>query len=308
MDEIIRLEGLTKVYKKTPVVDSFNISIKKGHIYGLIGPNGAGKTTIMKMMAGLVEPTEGTIELFGSKENIQRSRSRMSFMIEAPYLDGSMTARENMELIRYTRGVADKNRIKEILEFVGLDKEDKKKAKKFSLGMKQRLGLGMALLSSPEIMILDEPINGLDPQGIVEIRHLLRKLCDESGVTILISSHILSELAELCDDFAIIDKGKLIEDLSKEELKQKCMNYLSVSTDDNNRLTTVLEQNLGIKGYKVFPDDEVRIYEGIEDIVRISKGITDSGLVLTRLAQEGESLEEFYLSRVSADEDAKGVR
>lgn len=167
-----------------------NLEVKKGHIYGLIGPNGAGKTTIMRMLAGLTERTEGEIELFGERKNLDAYRNRVSFMIEAPYLDGGMTAEENMTYVGFVRGVTDKKRRKELLEFVGLCDVGKKPVDKFSLGMKQRLGIAMALLSEPEVMVLDEPINGLDPEGIVEIRELLRKLCEERGITILISSQM----------------------------------------------------------------------------------------------------------------------
>ncbi len=299
MDNILQVKGLTKIYGANKVVDNFSLAIEKGHIYGLIGPNGAGKTTIMKMIAGTCMPTVGSIALFGSEEDIDEKRSRASFMIEAPYLDGSMTARQNMEYIRYLRGVAKKERIDEVLEFVGLANTGAKKAKHFSLGMRQRLGIGMALLPSPEIMILDEPVNGLDPEGIVEVRNMLKKLCEEDGITILISSHLLSELSELCTDFTIIDKGKLIECISKEELEQKCRNYISVAVNDINRLATIIEQELGVKEYKVVDNNEIRIYERLDELETVSKTITDCGLILTKLNTESENLEEYYLSKVT---------
>lgn len=300
MDNILQVKGLTKIYGENKVVDNFNLTIEKGHIYGLIGPNGAGKTTIMKMIAGTCMPTSGSIALFGSEADIDEKRSRASFMIEAPYLDGSMTARQNMEYIRYLRGVAKEERIDEVLEFVGLANTGAKKAKHFSLGMRQRLGIGMALLPSPEIMILDEPVNGLDPEGIVEVRNMLKKLCEENGITILISSHLLSELSELCTDFTIIDKGKLIECISKEELEQKCRSYISVAANDINRLATVIEQELGIREYKVVENNEIRIYERLNELETVSKTITDSGLILKKLNTEGENLEEYYLSKVTS--------
>lgn len=300
MEHVIKLEGLTKVYGNHKVVDNFHLTVERGHIYGLIGPNGAGKTTIMKMIAGTCMPDAGSIALFGDTKKIEDKRKRASFMIEAPYLDGSMTARQNMEYIRYLRGVAKKEWIDEILEFVGLSNTGKKKAKYFSLGMRQRLGIGMALLPSPEIMILDEPVNGLDPEGIVEVRNMLKKLCEEDGITILISSHLLSELSELCTDFTIIDKGQLIECISKEKLEQKCRNYISVAANDINRLATVVEQELGIQEYKVVENNEIRIYERLDELETISKIITENGLILTKLNTEGENLEEYYLSKVTA--------
>lgn len=294
----LQINNLTKSYKKKKVVNDFHLEVKKGHIYGLIGPNGAGKTTIMKMIAGLVQPDNGEIKLFGENKDLDEKRQRISFMIEIPYLDGSMTARQNMECIRYIRGVADEKRIDEILELVGLKDAGNKKVKLFSLGMKQRLGIGMALLPSPEIMILDEPVNGLDPEGIVDVRNILKKLCIEEGITILISSHLLSELSELCTDFAFINQGRLVECLSAEELESKCRNYLAVRTDDISKTIMVLEQELNVKDYQVIEQEELHLYEGLDAIESISKTITSKGLVITKFVLEGESLEAYYLSKI----------
>ncbi len=298
---ILKIENLSKSYGKVKVVDDFNMTVEPGHIYGLIGPNGAGKTTIMKILAGLVLPDEGKITMFGESENLDRARTRSGFMIEAPYLDPSMTARQNMEYMRILRGVADRNRIGELLEFVGLANTGKKIVRRFSLGMKQRLGIAMALLASPELIVLDEPVNGLDPEGIVEIRNMLTKLAAEQGIPIIISSHLLAELSELCTDFTILDKGKLVESLTREELENKCRSYIAVKTDNVHILTTVVEQKLGIREYKILENDEMHIYEKIDDIETISRTITDAGLTITRLNPEGESLEQYYLSKVSSD-------
>ena len=301
MEDILQLERLTKRYgkKKTAVIDNFDLTIKKGRIYGLIGPNGAGKTTIMKMIAGLTAPTSGTIKIFGDSKNLEESRSRMSFMLEAPYLDGSMTAKQNMQYIRYIRGVAKEERIKEVLEYVGLADTGKKPVKQFSLGMKQRLGIGMALLPSPEIMILDEPVNGLDPEGIVDVRNMLRTLCMEAGITILISSHLLSELSELCTDFVIINHGKLVECFSDEELAERCRSFLTIKTNNVDKTAAVLEQKLHVTEYKVVEKEEIRLFTYLDEVELVSKTITDSGLILTKLVLEGENLEEYYLSKVS---------
>lgn len=301
MEEILQLERLTKIYGKAAAIDNFDLTVEKGHIYGLIGPNGAGKTTIMKMIAGLTAPTSGTIKIFGDSKNLDESRSRMSFLIEAPYLDKSMTAQENMQYIRYMRGVARKERIDEVLEFVGLADVGKKKVGQFSLGMKQRLGIGMALLSSPEIIILDEPVNGLDPEGIVDVRNMLKKLCMEENRTILISSHLLSELSELCTDFVIINRGKLVESFSDVELAEKCRSFLTIKTNDIDRTAAVLEQELHVTDYKVVDKEEIRLFSHLEEVERVSKTITDSGLILTKLVLEGENLEEYYLSKVSQE-------
>lgn len=301
MKYVLQTKNLTKIYDKTKVkvVNNFNLSMKRGHIYGLIGPNGAGKTTIMKMLAGIIMPDDGSIELFGNSNNLNKERSRMSFMIEMPYIDGSMNARQNMQYIRYIRGVADEKRIDEVLELVGLMDTRDKKAKLFSLGMKQRLGIGMSLLPSPEIMVLDEPVNGLDPEGIVDVRNILKKLCEEQGITILISSHLLSELSELCTDYIIINKGVLVENMSAEELDKKCRTYISVKTNDIERTAAILEQKAGITKYKVIENNEIHIYERLRDIEFISETITDNNLIITKLNTEGENLEQYYLSKVA---------
>lgn len=303
MEPILEVKNLTKVYKKVPVVDNVSFSLQKGHIYGLIGPNGAGKTTIMKMLAGLTAQGSGEISFFGSTKNLDESRDRMSFMIEAPYLDGQMTARQNLEYIRYVRGVADKNRIDEVLDFVGLADVGKKQVGKFSLGMKQRLGIGMALLSEPEIMVLDEPVNGLDPEGIIDVRKMLLKLCEEDGKTILISSHLLAELSELCTDFLLIRKGKIVEEFSAEELETKCRNHLTLRTNRLDETAAFLENELGIREYKAVHGEELHVFEKLNELEKVSKAITDNGFIITKFVVEGENLEEYYMSKVGDENE-----
>ena len=298
MEYIIRTENLTKQYGKQIVADRVNLEVQKGHIYGLIGPNGAGKTTVMRMLAGLTECTGGEIELFGERKNLDAHRNRFSFMIEAPYLDGGMTAEENMTYAGYVRGVTDKKRWKELLTFVGLGDVGKKPVDKFSLGMRQRLGIAMALLSAPEVMILDEPINGLDPEGIVEVRELLRKLCEEQGITILISSHILSELASLCTDFVIINKGRIIENLSAEELQDKCRQYIAIQTDNTERTAQLLKSMWGDSAQMSASGEEIRLYVWPEDALSVSKTITENGFVITKFVTVAEELEQYYLAKV----------
>lgn len=297
MDYIMELDGLSKSYGGKKVVDSFSLKMQKGHIYGLIGPNGAGKTTVMKMMAGLTGADAGTMRFFGS-EDLDGMRDRISFLIEEPYMDLDMTARQNMEYMRFLRGIPDRDRVDELLRFVGLEDTGKKVAGKFSLGMRQRLGLAMAMLPGPEIMVLDEPINGLDPEGIIDIRNMLRELVSRNHTTILISSHILKELSELCTDYAIIRQGKLVEELSQEELLQKTNTRLALRTDDIAHTATVLEEQLNIHDYKITHDQEILIYERLEDLVQISKTVTESGRIITRFNLEGESLEEYYIGKV----------
>ena len=295
---VLETKGLKKKYGKSTVIDNFSFKVEKGHICGLIGPNGAGKTTIMKIMAGLTKSNGGSLELFGTGKDLDRNRRRISFLIENPMLDINMSAYKNMEYIKYLKGIPTSEKIDEVLEFVGLGDAKDKKVKKFSLGMRQRLAIGMAILSKPEILILDEPVNGLDPEGIVDVRKMIKRLVHEEEVTVLISSHILSELSELCTDYAIINHGCLVESITSEELQIKCENHITLKTDDINRTATILEGKLGISKYKVFRDEEVHIFEKLDDISVISRAITDSGLTILKLVEEGASLEEYYLSKV----------
>lgn len=297
-NSVITMRGLSKSYKKQEVLHNFSLTVQQGHICGLIGPNGAGKTTIMKILAGLMFQPEGELEFFGSSNDLDDSRARMSFMIEQPIISDRMTARENLKYIRYLRGYPDEKRIDEILDIIGLSDTCKKKANKFSLGMKQRLGIGMALLPKPEIMVLDEPVNGLDPEGIVEVRQLIKRMQEEWGVTVLISSHLLSELSELCTDFSIISHGELIENLSREELLVKCRGHIALRTDDINRTAAVLEDKLSVHDYKVIHGEEIHIFEHLGEVWHISKTLTDSGVVITKLNEEGQNLEDYYLEKV----------
>ena len=297
-DSVITMNNITKRFKKAEVVKNFSLDVRKGSITGLIGPNGAGKTTIMKILAGLMFQTSGELSFYGSRDDLDLNRRRMSFMIEAPIVDYNMTAYENLNYIRYIRGYPDEKRINELLDTVGLSDTGKKKAMKFSLGMRQRLGIAMALLTKPEVLVLDEPVNGLDPEGIVDVRHLLQRLTEEQGVTILISSHLLSELSELCTDFSIINKGELIENLSLEELQDKCKSHISVRTNNIEKTAAILEEKLSIGNYKVMHSGEIEIYEQLDAVERISKTITDNGCVITKLCESGRSLEDYYLEKV----------
>ena len=220
MNNYIETKALSKKYGSFEAVKDMNIHIKKGDIYGLIGPNGAGKTTLMKMLVGLATPSGGLIIAERGEDYLKH----VGCLIESPGIYGNMTAFDNMKLKAKAIGHYDKEEILSILDFVGLSGDPKKKAGKFSLGMKQRLGIGMALIGNPEFLILDEPINGLDPQGIMEMRKLLRSLCDEKGMTIMISSHILGELQKVANEFGIISGGQMVMEVSADELKNSYAN------------------------------------------------------------------------------------
>ncbi|MDO5559733.1 MAG: ATP-binding cassette domain-containing protein [Oscillospiraceae bacterium] len=299
---VININRISKSYGKTTVVDNFSLNIEKGHICGLIGPNGAGKTTIMKILAGLIFQSEGELSFFDSGD-LDSHRSRMSFMIEAPIVDPQMNAYDNLAYLSFVRGYPDIRRIGEVLDLVGLNNTGKKKCEKYSLGMRQRLGIALALLTKPEVLVLDEPVNGLDPEGIVEIRHILKRLSEEHSVTILISSHMLSELSELCTDFSIISHGRLIENISAPELMFKCRSHISLKTTDINRTSALLENKLSIHDYKVLHGEEIKIPGHLDQIEKISKAITDNGLVITRICEEGKNLEDYYLEKAGGSND-----
>lgn len=293
---ILRTNGLTKTYKKHHAVNKVNLSIRKGDIYGFIGQNGAGKSTMLRLVTGLAFPTEGTMELFGTdaKAGLNEAQKRMGAIIESPALFLDMTAEENLEVHRRQKGIPGKDCIKETLELVDLTDTGNKKVKNFSLGMKQRLGLAVALLSDPEFLILDEPTNGLDPIGIVELRELIQKLNREKGLTVLISSHILGELYQLATTYGIIHEGRLIEELSLQELDEKCRQHLKIKVDNVTKAAAVLEEDLGLTNFEVMPDGTINLYQYLDDVRTVSKKLTDSGLVIEHLARTGDSLESYF--------------
>lgn len=297
---IIDAKNLDKQYMKQKAVDDASFQIKEGMICGLIGPNGAGKTTIMKMLGGLALPTGGSLEIYGASDEkgLAHARSRMSFMIETPYAKEKLSARENLEKQRLQKGIPDKKRIDEVLEIVGLSDVGKKPVKNFSLGMRQRLGIANALMTKPEIMVLDEPVNGLDPEGIVEIRELLLKLNREEHITILISSHILSELSLLCTDYLFINKGKLLQAVSADELKKLCREYYRISTDNNSLAAAILENKLGITQFDVDKDGSIRLYEQLDNMYTVSKTLFENGVVPVVLHINEAKLEQYYMNMV----------
>ncbi len=300
---IVNVNNLTKKFGKNTVLDDVSFKIKEGSIVGLIGPNGAGKTTIMKTLGGLIYPTSGSVELYGASDEkgLNKARSRMSFMIETPYEKGDMNARTNLEKQRIQKGIPDKKRVDEVLEFVGLGDVGKKKVKNFSLGMRQRLGLANAILGKPELMVLDEPINGLDPEGIVEIREMFRTFNKEDKVTLVISSHILSELSQICTDYIFINGGKIRGVFTAEELEAQCSEYYHIDTDDNEKASVILGDKLGIKKLEVMDDGTIRIYDGLDRIREVSKTLYDNGVIPVLLAKNEMNLEDYYMKMVEKD-------
>ena len=276
MDYVLRTEGVSKQYGKHKVVDNVSMHVRKGDIYGFIGKNGAGKTTFMRMVSGLAAPAEGTIELFGSQE-LEQQRVRIGSLIEKPGAFGNMTARENMEVVRRKLGITEKTAIDGILEFVHLSQTGKKKVKHFSMGMKQRLGIAIALFSNPDFLILDEPINGLDPAGIKEVRDLLLKLNQERQITILISSHILGELSKIATRYGIIKDGALVEEFDAQELEVRCKRCQKVVVDDTGRAAAILE-GCNITSYDVPEPGVLRIFENLEEPWKINQELISGGV------------------------------
>lgn len=297
---ILRTNNLYKKYKEDFALNNVNLEIKKGDIYGFIGQNGAGKTTLLRIATGLAFPSKGTVELFGesSEEGLTQSIKRIGAVIESPAIFPNMSAYENLELHRLQKGIPDKKSIDKTLELVGLQNTGRKKSVNFSLGMKQRLGIAIALLSDPEFLILDEPTNGLDPMGIVELRELIKRLNREKEMTVLISSHILSELYQLATRYGIIHKGKLLEQITLAELNENCRQYLRIKVDNQSKCATVLEAELGIADFEVMPDGTIKLYSHLDDIQKVSKAITKNNLIIEHFSQMGDDLESYFTKLV----------
>lgn len=290
---ILETENLTKTYGRFKAADNIGIHVKKGAIYGLIGRNGAGKTTLMKMITGLSNPTSGSFSINGhSGSELKDVRKLVGSLIEAPGLYPEMTAYRNLKCKCIQRGIKGDDQIKDLLELVGLAGTGKKKAGKFSLGMKQRLGIAMALVGSPDLLVLDEPINGLDPQGIHEIRETLLKL-NNLGITIMISSHILDELSKIATDYGIIHAGQLLEEISAEELLSNCRDKVVIRTEEIQKASEILETS-GIHDYTV-NENMIEINGRTDETGTLNTALVSAGIKIDEIYVKSESLEEHYL-------------
>lgn len=297
---VMEAKGITKKYRQTLALDNVALKLEKGKIYGFIGQNGAGKTTLIRLITGLAFPTGGELSLWGKtgEKELQEQRKRIGSLIEGPALYTNMTAYQNMEVQRIQRGIPDKSIIDKTLKIVGLADTGKKKVRNFSLGMKQRLGIAIALLNTPEFLILDEPINGLDPAGIKEVRNLIKTLNKEYGMTILISSHILEELYNTATDFILIDKGHIIEELSEAELNEKCKQHVEIKTMDPQKAIMVLENKLNTDNFKVMPDNTIQLYDHLDDLETIAAAMAEEKVLVTGLAVTGDTLEDYFLNKI----------
>ena len=295
MDYIMETVGLRKSYKGNVVVNDVNIHVPKGAIYGFVGPNGAGKSTVMKMILNLIQPEAGEVQLFGEKVTDQSYEvfKRVGSIIENPYFYEKMTARQNLELHCDYMGFPNKERIDEVLQMVDLQNVEGKQILHYSLGMKQRLAIARAILAKPEFLILDEPINALDPEGIREMRNLFQRLNQEDGTTIFISSHILSEVDLIADTIGIIQHGNLLAELPIEEIHKHQTEYISLQVDDVAHAATLLEQ-MGITNFSILDKEFIRIYDSNISGKVLSKALIESGVGLESLGRKQDTLEDYF--------------
>ncbi|MCI7062742.1 MAG: ATP-binding cassette domain-containing protein [Lachnospiraceae bacterium] len=292
---ILQTDQLTKSYGKFTALDHADMTVYRGDIYGLIGRNGAGKTTMMKLVARLAEPTEGSYSLFGKRGYAaEKEKRRIGSLIENPAFFGNLTAYQNLRYYCFQKGITDLKQIDEALELVRLTDVKNKKFRKFSLGMKQRLGIAFAVLDNPDLVILDEPINGLDPIGISELRDTFRKLNQERGITLIISSHILSELYAVANRFLFIDNGRVIKEITKQELDLECSRCIIVKTDDVKKTAIILESKLNITDYQVIDTEEIRIYDENAKTDELNKAIVRGGVNISQIYESGVSLEDYF--------------
>ena len=300
---IIETNNLTKQYGTQKSVADLNIHVEKGKIYGLLGRNGAGKTTTMKMLLGLTQPTSGEIKIWGKplQGHEKKLLPRIGSLIESPGFYPNLTATENLRIFATLRGVPNSHAIKDALDLVGLPYKDKKLFSQYSLGMKQRLAIALAIMHDPELLILDEPINGLDPIGIAEVRSFIRQLCDERGKTILISSHILSEISLLADDIGIIDHGALLEEESLVELEAKSSRHIHFAVSDAAQAARILERNFHDSHFTIQDDHNLRIQNLDLSVGEIVTAFVENGLVVSEAHTCEESLEDYFM-RVTGGE------
>lgn len=302
---VIEVRNLTKTYGKLKALDNVSLRVPKGQIYGLVGKNGAGKTTLMRVLSNQTIGEQGEVSLFGegTPAGLNKMRRRTGTMIEIPSFYPFLSARENLEYYRRQRGIAGSGCVDEVLEMVELSHADKKKFKNFSLGMKQRLGLALALMNNPELLILDEPVNGLDPEGIVQFRNILLKMNREYDVTILISSHILAELQNLATHYTFMDNGKILQDISEKELSAISREHIELKVDSAEKASAVLEQSLGCVSYEVLPGNIVRVYELLGQPDVIAETLVKNNVRLFGIKETQTNLEDYFIELIGGGQN-----
>lgn len=296
-DMVLQLKGIKKRYGSQQVLKQVDVTINKGQIYGLVGKNGAGKTTLMRILTGLTKQQAGSMWLLGEngKNGYDEARKKMGSIIETPSFYPFFDGKTNLEY--YNRQLGGKANVDEVLDLVGLGKSGKKKFKNYSLGMKQRLGIGLAILNDPEFLVLDEPINGLDPMGIVEVRNLIRKLNQERNITIIISSHILGELESIATNYGFLDKGIILEELSKEELEHKCRPNWKIRVNEPDKVLLLLQGKYGFSQIEK-EEGSLILKESLLNPEQLTREIVEKGYDLYEFSMINKSLESYYLDLI----------
>ena len=298
---VIKLRDISKKRGQTEILNHLNMTVYQKDIYGFIGQNGAGKSTTMKIIMSLIKGTQGQLELFDSLDN-QINRSRIGAIIENPAFYPYMTAYENLKYYVQYKGIVEINSIEKVLKMVGLENVRKKKYKNYSLGMKQRLGLALALINNPDLLILDEPLNGLDPQGIVELREILSHLNKKYGITMLISSHILDELEMIATRYGFIHQGQMIEEITAEKLQEKLKKYISLDVENIGLASITLEQKLHTENFKVMDVHTIYLYDFVNESSLVATTLIQEGVILNKMNISNVSLENYYLSLIKGVE------
>ncbi|MCI9068162.1 MAG: ATP-binding cassette domain-containing protein [Lachnospiraceae bacterium] len=311
MSYLLETYDLTKEIGGRKILESVSLHVKKGEIYGFLGPNGAGKTTVLKLVTGLLRPTAGEVILFGKRAgggdrdwaagDFCYALKRMGILLEYPVFYDRLTGRENLELHREYMGYYRHGCVEEALELLHLTEAADRPVRSYSLGMRERLGIARALLHRPELLLLDEPLNGLDPEGIRQIRELLRRLSADHGVTVLISSHILSEVESIADAVGILSKGRLREELSMKELSERSASFLEVVAADEKRAAYLLEEKLGLSKFRVLEDKRIRIYEKEISVEALARTFSEGGAGVLSIGRKRETLEEYFLKLVGEE-------
>ena len=297
-DYAIEAKQITKSYGPVLALDQVNLHIRTGSIYGLIGDNGAGKSTFLKLLAGHIFPTAGELRLFGqfAEQELRRCRRQMGAMIEQPGFFPNLTVEDTLEYYRIQRGIPGREKVEEVLKLTDIQEKRRAKCKKLSMGQKQRLGLAIAIIGEPRLLVLDEPINGLDPSGIIEFRALLLRLNREKNLTILLSSHILSELQQTATVFGFLNKGKLLEEISAEKLHEKCSDCLDISVTDPEEYAALLAKHFPEEPFQVLPERTIRILKCLREPEEYSRLAAENGLYIRGLEHRHASLEDYYMN------------
>lgn len=301
---VLSVDCLSKKYRDFYALKDVSLSIDRGEIYGLVGKNGAGKSTLLKIISGLSKESQGSLSMFGLKgDALSKARHKLGALVDSPVYIPQLSAYDNLLYIFKNRGMSDRKRIDEVLEIVGLANTGKKIAKKFSLGMKQRLAIAIAILANPDLLILDEPINGLDPVGIKEVRDLIIKINRQNNTTMIVSSHILSELTQVASKIGFIDKGRLVKEIRKEEMDNVLKGYKEIKVKDTAAATVIIEEKFKGCSYKVISEDTINLFDYNGSANDIFKAFYENNVEINSINDKKESFEEYFLSVVGGNRD-----